>query len=150
MHRRIAAKCHQVIRISGLRKKNRFCEIGVHISVPPDSRETTSRSSRLFLFRRGTPPQNRSDSQGDFGVPGTRSRNDIAAIRLLSPARSGGRVLSAQAVSFCVHMSTTPTQIGDSRFPTSVKSTDARQHFQFETSVAPTAARNGSGQCHPR
>ncbi len=40
-------------------------------------------------------------------------------------ARRGGRVLSAQAFSFCVHMSTSPTQIGDSRFRASVKSTSA-------------------------
>ncbi len=40
-------------------------------------------------------------------------------------ARTGGRVLSAQAVSFCVRMSTTPTQIGDSRLRAAVKSTDA-------------------------
>ena len=72
-----------------VRRIDPFREIGVGILARPDSRETTSRLSRLFLFRRGTPPQNRSDSRGDFGVPGTRSRNDIAAIRLLRPARSG-------------------------------------------------------------
>ena len=37
-----------------------------------------------------------------------------------------GRVLSAQAVSFCVHTSTTPTQIADSRFRAAVKSPAAR------------------------
>jgi len=78
-------------RIADTKSNHRFREIGVGILARADSRETTSRLSRLFLFRRGTPPQNRSDSRGDFGVPGTRSRNDIAAIRLLRPARSGGR-----------------------------------------------------------
>ncbi len=34
---------------------------------------------------------------------------------------------------------TTPTQIGDLHFRAAVKSTDARNHFHFETSVAPSS-----------
>jgi len=37
--------------------------IGVGILARPESRESASRLSRLFLFWRGTPPQNRSDSR---------------------------------------------------------------------------------------
>ena len=99
-------------RMRNCKTNHRFREIGVGILARLDSRETTSRLSRLFLFRRGTPPQNRSDSQGDFGVPGTRSRNDIAAIRLLSPARSGGRVL--RALDCCP---TVPKYVGISTQP---------------------------------
>ena len=48
-------------------------------------------------------------------VCGTRSRNDIAAIRLLSPARSGGRVLSQIAGNPYAHMTTTSTQLAGRR-----------------------------------
>jgi hypothetical protein len=98
-------------RLTHTPKNHPFREIGVGIMARPDSRETTSRLSRLFLFRRGTPPQNRSDSRGDFGVPGTRSRNDIAAIRLLRPARSGGRVLGQLGRSGSAHMTATPNAL---------------------------------------
>ena len=50
-------------RIRDSKTKDRFREIGVGILARPESRETASRLSRLFLFWRGTPPQNRSDSR---------------------------------------------------------------------------------------
>ena len=60
-------------------------------------------------------------------------RNDNRFLDCQPRSAPGGRVLCQLGVS-------RPTPPEASRFPASVKSTDARKHLQFETSVAPTEA----------